>query len=75
MNHNQTAIILCDTDTGITYDCVVKKRAGKEEMYVTEGWYEYVKQQNLKTGDIMQFCIRYPPADELLVAIVRADLR
>ena len=39
------------------------------EKYLTTSWYEFSKQEKLNKGDILYFCIRYPPADEILVYV------
>ena len=64
------SIVLYDSEKGISENCVVKVRNNDEgEKYLTTGWYEFAKPEELKKGDIMHFCIRYPPTDEILVYV------
>ena len=64
------SIVLYDSDKGISENCVLKVRNDdKGEKYLTTGWYKFAKQETLKKGETLHFCIRYPPVDEILVYV------
>ncbi|XP_058756441.1 F-box protein CPR1-like, partial [Vicia villosa] len=67
----KTTIGLYDTGKRKAYNCVLKKREDKNEMFLCRGWYEYGKSRKFKKGDVLNFTIRYPPAEEILVCVVR----
>ncbi|WJX56203.1 hypothetical protein P8452_41882 [Trifolium repens] len=52
--------------TMITYE----RKEGKQEMYLSKGWFEFVSVNNLKRGDKLRFQLSNPP-DVMFVEIIR----
>jgi hypothetical protein len=52
--------------TMITYE----RKEGKQEMYLSKGWFEFVSVNNLKRGDKLRFQLSNSP-DVMFVEIIR----
>jgi hypothetical protein len=60
--------------SGAIYECTLKNSNrriySQNERYLTEGWYEFVRDNKLRVGDKLLFCLN-KPTDKLFVRIVR----
>jgi hypothetical protein len=56
--------------TKCTIKTYKRDRNGPTEMYLTEGWYDFKRSNNLKIGDKLEFQLSDPP-HVLVVDIVR----
>ncbi|WJX43735.1 hypothetical protein P8452_30797 [Trifolium repens] len=71
MNKNSITVRTRHIGDGIKWDLITyERKTGKKEMYASKGWFEFVRANNLKVGDKLQFQICNPP-DVLVVEIVR----
>ncbi|KAL5081171.1 hypothetical protein RYX36_009592 [Vicia faba] len=62
-------IELFDTDMGESYYCELGEQEGRMEKYLCSGWYEFANDRDLSEGDVLTFCIWYPPATRILVCV------
>ncbi|XP_058764682.1 uncharacterized protein LOC131638150 [Vicia villosa] len=63
---NQRSIELIDEDTRKNYYVEIgckrkRKKLLKKEKFMGQGWYQFAKNRNLGTGDILFFTITSPP--------------
>ncbi|XP_058780242.1 uncharacterized protein LOC131653913 [Vicia villosa] len=70
----KNTIGLYDTNRHRAYNCMLKKREDKNEMFLCRGWYEFGKRRTFKKGDVLQFTIRYPPVEEILASVLDSQI-
>lgn len=58
---NQTEMDNIDVDTEYVYPCVVKTGRTNNEKYLCGGWYDYVRLNRLKVGDVLLCTVPYLP--------------
>ena len=66
-------IILFDSDVGKKYHCVLhfSQREYCIERFIGRGWYDFVRDRELKKGDRVGFSLRVPSAEQLLVTVMK----
>ncbi|XP_058768183.1 uncharacterized protein LOC131641905 [Vicia villosa] len=64
-------IKLIDRDNNVPYYCEMTKREDTVDRYIFGGWTDFCKDRNLQKGDTLRFSIRYPPVEEISVAVRR----
>jgi hypothetical protein len=71
LNSRIDSIPLIHMDNGQTYQCVLlTEDVGSKRRYLVGGWFDFLRQYNLKAGDVLKFYLDYPD-DQLYVDIVR----
>ncbi|RHN49639.1 putative transcription factor B3-Domain family [Medicago truncatula] len=67
---NQSKIRVVDDETGEEYECEVRDKGNWTEKYVRSGWVDFVREKELKHGDLLFFTIDNPP-HKLFVLVIR----